>query len=150
MNFSPHHQAVERKRSAYILTKALLSKKQEVLSTHLDELLGILLWKITEAESTKYRTQYQSQDALKYRDKGNLRHDHVYQCAKMIALLKEAKSDSEIEQILDVAKGCTVTYDEHLHLHSFDEEYGWDRYRKAGIVVMDTSKQPPQPVDYSN
>jgi hypothetical protein len=143
MIFKLHPDAEERRRSAYMLTKMLLGNQSKVVSAHLDELLGILLWKITEAEATKYRTRYQSQDALRFRDKGNLRHDHVYQRSKMIEALKDAKSDLEIEEILDLAVGCTVTYDEHMHLNGFDDSYGWYRYRKAGITVIDTSKEPP-------
>jgi hypothetical protein len=152
MNFNPHPQSEARKRSAVALAKVLLPAKddQTILRDHLRELLHALLWKTTEAEckskNYKYETRYQSQDALKFRQKGNLRHEHVFPCAKMIdALLAQPE---RAEEILETAVGCTVTIAEHLRLRS--DEDGWKRYRKAGIVVMDISKNPPTPVDYSN
>jgi hypothetical protein len=154
MNFNPDPQTEERKRSAVALAKVLLAAKDHptILRDHLRELLHALLWKTTEAEckskNHKYETRYQSQDALKFRQKGNLRHEHVYPCVKMIDNLL-AQPD-RAEEILDTAIGCTVTVAEHNHLGKFDDEDGWERYRKAGIVVMDISKNPPTPVDYSN
>lgn len=56
----------------------------------------------------------------------------------------------EVDGILKDAVGCVVTRDEHTRLKAFDQEYGWERYRKAGLRVMDTSKHPPQPKDNSN
>ncbi|MDW5266913.1 MULTISPECIES: hypothetical protein [Acidobacteriaceae] len=150
MNFTPHLDAADRTRSAIALTKVLLAARNdsEILPQHLNELLRILMWKATQAESSSHRTRFQSQDALKFRDKGNLRHDHVFQCVKMREEL--LAHPERVDEILETAVGCTVTLAEHEHLHDFDEEYGWKRYHKAGIVVMDTSKQPPRRVDYSN
>ncbi len=150
MNFDPHPHADKRKRSAIALTNVLLAAKNDpkILRNHLRELLRILLWKITQAESSTHKTRYQSQDALKFRDKGNLRHDHVFQCTQMIdALLAKPERAGEI---LETAVGCTVTLAEHERLHQNEEEYGWKRYYKAEIVVMDTSKHPPEPVEISN
>jgi hypothetical protein len=150
MNFTPHADAADRTRSAIALTKVLLAVKDnpEILPQHLNELLRILMWKTTQAESSSHKTRFQSQDALKFRDKGKLRHDHVFQCVKMRAEL--LANPQRTDEILETAVGCTVTLAEHDRLHHFDAEYGWERYRKAGIVVMDTSKQPPQPVNYSS
>ena len=136
MNFTPHLQAQERTRSAATLIKLLLANKMpEVLHVHRKELLGILLWKITQAESTTHKTRLQSQEALKLI--GKLSHDHVYQRVKMIDFLVNAKPE-EVDGILESAVGCTVTRDEHSRLHKFDEEYGWERYRKAGVKVTNT------------
>jgi hypothetical protein len=138
MTFKPHPDAEIRRKSAIALIKSLLANQtSEILPTHLRELLRILLWKITQAESSTHATRFQSQDALKFREKGNLRHDHVYQCAKMIDRLLGAEPD-QVDHILKVAEGCTVTRDEHTRLHRFDNEYGWVRYEKAGIVVINT------------
>jgi hypothetical protein len=53
------------------------------------QLLNVLLWKITEAESSKCKTRFQSQGALPSRN-GKLRHDHVFQLSKMIARPEKA------------------------------------------------------------
>ena len=55
----------------------------------------------------------------------------------MIAALEKA-APHEVDDILKDAIGCTVTVEEHTRLSKFDEEYGWERYRKAGISVIDT------------
>ena len=137
--FKPHPKAEERKRSAVALIKYLLAAKNRViLPAHLLELLRILLYKITEAESShKHRIRFQSKAALRCRDKTKLRHEHVFQRAKMIALLKNA-APRKVNGILKMAISCTVTSKEHARLSGFDAEYGWRRYRKAGIVVIDT------------
>jgi hypothetical protein len=136
--FKPHPQSEARKRSAVTLIKYLLAEnKPEALSAHYRELLDVLLWKVTEAESSKYKTRFQSQGALDCSDRAKLRHDHVFQRAKMIAALEKAASH-EVDDILKAAIGCTVTIDEHTRLSGFDEEYGWERYRKVGIMVIDT------------
>jgi hypothetical protein len=43
-----------------------------------------------------------------------------------------------VDNILKNAIGCTVTSEEHALFSEFDDEYGWARYRKAGITVIDT------------
>jgi hypothetical protein len=138
VTFKLHPKADERKRSAFKLIKLLLAENSpEILSEHRRELLDALLWKITEAEAAKYKTRFQSQSALDQPTKGGLRHEHVFQKEKMLDLLIAAKPQ-EIDGILKNAIGCTVTVDEHARLHAFDREYGWERYRKAGITVIDT------------
>jgi len=137
--FEPHPQSEMRKRSAFTLIKCLLAKKNkpEVLSAHYRELLSVLLWKITEADG-KHNTRFKSQRALRCRDKGKLRHDHVCQRSKMIAALEKA-APRKVDKILRTAIGCTVTKKEHRRLSKFDKKYdSWKRYQKAGIKVIDT------------
>ena len=55
----------------------------------------------------------------------------------MIVLLMKT-GPAEIDRILKDAIGCTVTKEEHALLKRFDNEYGWERYRKAGLTVIDT------------
>ena len=137
--FKPHPESEERKRSAVTLIKYLLAESRpEVLPAHYEELLDVLLWKITEAESPKYKTRFQSEGASGCRDTTNLRHDHVFQRKKIITALEKA-APHKVEDILKTAFGCTVTIKEHTRLSKFAKEYdGWARYRKAGIVVIDT------------
>jgi hypothetical protein len=136
--FKPHPESETRRRSAVTLIKYLLAiKKPEVLQTHRRQLLTVLLWKITEAESSKWKTRFQSESARR-RGKAKLRHDHVFQRSKMIAALEKATLH-EVDVILKKAIACTVTIKEHARLSEFDTEYdGWARYRKAGIKVIDT------------
>src|ERR1700674_1416512 len=106
--FKPHPKSQARKRSAVILIKYLLAiKKPDVLSIHRRQLLSVLLWKITEAESPKWKTRFQSEGA-RGRRKAKLVHDHVFQRAKMIAALEKASS-RKVDALLRKAIGCTVT-----------------------------------------
>lgn len=147
MVFKRHKAAGERRESVARLVKILLSSREPaILSTHLRELLTVLLWKLTEADSPKYRTRYQSTEAL--RDSGGkLHHEHVYQRAKMIDALLNAQPH-EVDEILELAVGCTITRPEAERLRRFDDDYGWERYRKAGIEIMDTSQNPPVAISF--
>lgn len=135
--YKPHPESEARKRSATSLIKYLLAAKQpEILPTHRRELLGILLFKLTEAEALhKHKTRFQSEGALLCNDKTKLRHDHVFQRAKMIAALE---TPNEIDNILNAAVACTITDEEHTRLSKCDDIYGWGRYTKAEINVEDT------------
>jgi len=119
------------------LIKMLLAAKAPgVLPEHTRELIDTLLWKITEADG-KYNTRYKTGGALECDDKSQLWHEHVYQKSKMIEALLNARSEA-VDAILSDATGCTVTVDEHMCLSKFDGEYGWERYRRAGLEVFDT------------
>jgi hypothetical protein len=83
------------------------------------------------------RLDSKSQGALYPPGSAGLQHERVFQKRKMIDLLMAAKSE-EIDGILENAVGCTITTEEHGRLALFDNEYGWERYRKAGIAVIDT------------
>ncbi len=139
--FKPHPEADARKRSAVALVKYLLAEKNPgVLSVQRRELLDVLLYKLSEAESYhKHETRFRSQEALNCdKTKTKLRHDHVYPRSKMVMELENARPD-QIDSILERIVGCTVTEEEHIRLSKFDKEYdGWVRYEKAGIVIIDT------------
>jgi hypothetical protein len=114
----------------------LLANNSPDVSVHVEDLIDILLWRITEADG-KYNTRHKTTGALACTDKSQLRHEHVYQRSKMITTLVRAEP-GEVDTILKDAIGCTVTEDEHALLLEFDGLYGWERYRQAGIVVMNT------------
>lgn len=117
------------------MKQVLSIKSPEVLPEHVRELIDCLLWKITEADG-KANTRYKTRGALECTDKRLLRHEHVFQKAKMIDALLKAEPGA-VDRILQDAIGCIVTADEHDRLKMFDGEYGWERYRKAGLEVQD-------------
>lgn len=134
--FRSHPNAEKRRNSAAVLIKMILANKTAgVLPEHIRSLIDTLLWRITEADG-KYNTRYKTRGAINCTDKNQLRHEHVYQKARMIEALINADPDA-VDTILDDAIGCTVTNEEHRHLNEFDCEYGWERYRKAGLEVID-------------
>ena len=143
MTHAPHRLADARRKSAIALVKTILCLNDpDVLPVHRRELLTVLLWKVTEAESSKYRTRFRSEGALACTDPKQLRHEHVFQRAKMIDELLKAEP-SEVGEILAKAVACTVTLGEADCLAKQGEHYGWERYRRAGIVVLDTTYDPP-------
>ena len=60
----------------------------------------------------------------------------------MIEALLQATPEG-IDDILENAVGCTVTKDEHDRLDQFKNLDGWERYSRAGIVVIDTEAEKP-------
>jgi hypothetical protein len=136
MAFQRHRSAEERKRSAVILAKL-----PGLLLEHRRECLGIALWKYTEAEGvSKHKTRLRSEGSLA--DPSDLRHDLVFQRANMIDALLRAKPE-DVDSIIQGAVGCTVTNDEHTRLDRFKHLDGWERYRQAGIVVIDMETGKP-------
>jgi hypothetical protein len=136
MTFQPHRLGDRRRSSAAALIKMLLSiESPEILPEHVRELIDCLLWKITEADG-KWNTRHKTIGALECIDKKLLRHEHVYQKAKMIEALLKA-GPGGVDGVLRDAIGCIVTKDEHDRLERFAGEYGWERYRKAGLEVQD-------------
>lgn len=142
--FQPHRQATERRSSAASLIKLMLQNRDpSVLASHRNELLTILLWKLTEAESDhKHRTRFQSEGALACTERKLLRHEHVFQRNKMIEELLQSEPTG-LDNILANAIGCTVTVEEHKRLAAYEDEYGWERYRKARVIVVDTMTGTP-------
>jgi hypothetical protein len=137
MNFKLHKAAEARTRSAVRLIKLLLQCDLEILPAHRQEFLSVALWKITEAQSThKHRTRFCSQEAYSSPET-DLRHDHVFQRAIMIKELINGRPE-DVDTILKKAVACTITKEEHTLLSRHSDVDGWDRYRRAGINVIDT------------
>jgi hypothetical protein len=141
MPFEEHPLAKERRHSAVALVKSLLRESPGLLLEHRREFLRLALWKITEAEcpgNRKYETRFRSQAVISASSVAKkLRHDHVFQRGKMVDELLLAGPEF-VEHILDKAIGCTVTEDEDDRLRAHKDTDGWDRYKKAGITVVDT------------
>jgi hypothetical protein len=133
MSYERHPHAEERRRSAVVLVRTLLEAKA-LWKAHRVEFLKKALWKVTEADGVrKHETLYRSKASL--RQSNDLRHDHVWQRANMVKNLMANPND--VEAILNKAVGCTITKHEHTLLNRFSNLDGWERYRQAGIVVID-------------
>lgn len=117
-----------RIESAIIAIKSIIPL--ELLDAHKRELLGVCIWKITEADG-KWNVRFRSEKALSSSD--NLRHEHVYERKHLIDRLISGES---VESVIRDAIACVVTKDEHLVL-SRQTSSGWDRYREAKIKVFD-------------
>jgi hypothetical protein len=135
--FTEHRDSKARLQSAIELIKLLSQPNSHVLAEHRQEFLSIALWKITEAESTnKHRTRLCSR-AVFATPECECRHDHVFQRAVMVRDLLSG-GPADVERILEKAVACTITKDEHRLLNTYAPLDGWERYRAAGIVVIDS------------
>jgi hypothetical protein len=106
-----------------------------ILERHKDEVLSLLIWKITEAGG-KYTLRYRSRGSIENQS-SKKQHEHVYPRKWLISQLK-AKPD-QLDQILERAIGCLVTIQEHRAVSAVDSNLlGWDRYKAAGVDVFDT------------
>jgi hypothetical protein len=133
-------QGALRRRSAIELAKLIaLTDNPNILEVH--KKIGFLtyvLWLATEHEG-KYKTRFRSEAAMTITDKKLLRHDHVIQRRIIADKLLAAKTEADIEAIMEDVVGCTVTKAEHELLGQFDSLLGWERYRAANISVLDTT-----------
>jgi hypothetical protein len=142
LEYRRHPLAEERLRSAAALVKGLL-QMPGLIPEHRREFLKLALWKVTEAEGrTKYRTKFRSQAALSGPPGTKFEHDHVFQRSLIVDSLLSASPDA-VDTIIMSAVGCTITKQEHDRLKQFGHLDGWDRYRAAGIVIVDTETGEP-------
>jgi hypothetical protein len=147
--FAVHAHATARVASAKLTIKALLQLRPQLYEQHLRELLTICLWKLTLAEGLhKHRTRYRSR-AASAANASDLRHDHVVERKKLVQALLDNPTNAD--RIADKAVGCTVTRTEHQRLTSLSRKHpeldGWERYERAGIVVMDAITGLPRTGD---
>ena len=124
-----------RIQSALAAVRCILAA-DAILPAHKTELLSICLWKITEAEGLgKYETRFVSIGSLN-RPEGELAHEHVHERAKLVRGLLDGSLS--IEALREHAIACTVSRDEHRLLGSLPDQFdGWERYRAAGVAVID-------------
>lgn len=105
-----------------------------VLERHQRDIISGLLGTITEARG-KYTTRYRSR--LSMETGAKLQRDHVF-TRKDITDRIIAEPERVRETLRD-AIGCVVTVEEHRRLSRIGPTVrGWDRYRDAGVDVIDT------------
>ncbi len=132
MKYCPDERRQDRIRSASIAIEAIRSLSIEI--EHKRELLSICLWKITEADG-KWNLRYRSEGAQYLSGNEGLRHEHVFTRKHLIDRLLSGEG---LESVLADAIACVVTATEAKVLDRVSDEFqGWDRYRKAGIRVLD-------------
>jgi hypothetical protein len=139
--FTPRADAAERIASAKRLIRGLLALRHEVRDDQLRELLSVCLWKLTEAEPDhKHRTRFRSEAALRAHSR-DLQHEHVFERGRLVEEL--LRHPDEVERVADLVVACTVTKAEHAALAAACRANpgltGWDRYRAAGIRVLDVA-----------
>jgi hypothetical protein len=149
--YRTYPNAVSRVYSAkrlIFLLRELLRQNPAIIKRHAADVLGTAIWKLTEAETRKYETRYCSKAVWDSRNsiQQKLNHEHVFQKSTMAAALLKCAPE-EVEGILENAVACTVFEREHRKLPKKLEKLdGWERYKWAGIVVVDAK----QTIDPSN
>lgn len=131
--FKPHKDRELRIQSAVTAMRAIVGL--DLYPAHKKELLGICIWKLTEADG-KYNLRYWSEGSIKA-PKKDYRHEHVYEKKELI---QRALAGEDLESIAEDAVACVVTPSEHVVLSSSIES-GWDRYIHSGVKVFDALKQ---------
>jgi hypothetical protein len=123
-------------RSATNLAAYLLAHPREGIELgHLRELLGVIIWKVTEAKG-KYQTRYWSEGYRDNPDPAQAIHEHVIERRKLIEWLLAGVLMPE--NLPSEAIACVVTRDEDVRLRKVGRELnGWERYKAAGIKVWD-------------
>ena len=122
--------------TAAIATARFAVSSPDLFDKYRRELLNNVLWLVTVAPSGKYGTRFRSRAAVEDPN-AQLRHEHVYTRHSLIEQMM-AEPDAIERVIRERAIGCVVTRDEHRLLTQFDKTHdGWERYRAAGIEVLD-------------
>lgn len=134
--WSPRADGDARRHSAVVLAKAVLSL-EGITMAHRREFLSIAIWKYTEADG-KITTRYRSVGAIGAVPK-LCHHEHVIPRKWLIDRML-AEPD-RCEEIMGRAIGCCVLRTEHDQLTAAERAdpalEGWDRYRAAGVAVVD-------------
>jgi hypothetical protein len=122
--------AAKREESAISVAR-LVSDSAAVLNpAHVQELLSVAIWMFMEARG-KYKTRYVAQGSLV--PDARIRHEHVI--PRKTLRLAMLRCPDRVERVMRLAVACIVTEDEHRRLAA--GEFGWNRYRQAGIIVID-------------
>ena len=136
MNYVPKENRNALIKSINNSIRDVLLHMPDALVQHKRKLLDRALWMLTEVDG-KYNIRYYSKKAFKIRDKKQLRHEHVYPRKFIIDSLFE--DPGNYSNIIDEhAIACIVTKDEHDTLDNNTD--GWERYKRAGIDVLDLKK----------
>lgn len=112
-----------------------------MLRSHRKHLIKLAQWWVTEADG-KWKTRFRSEVVIQLAQNEPdsqvpINHEHVYGRAELAERMME--DPSQVDAILELCVGCIVTVDEHRILSAQRDVQGWDRYRDAGIRVLDTA-----------
>ncbi|MGD0799607.1 MAG: hypothetical protein ABR910_17980 [Acidobacteriaceae bacterium] len=126
-------------KSGIALARLVLSGRNELLEAHVSEVLRIAICKVTEANCRKHETRFCSLEAYSNPDRP-VEHEHVDTILSLRQKLLSACPE-QVESILRNAQACVVTLPEHQDLSMIpDSVCGWDRYKAAGIKVVDVKE----------
>lgn len=129
--------------SAKRLANIVLCNTQ-ILPEHRNKVLSGVQWMISQA-SGKYATRYRSEAVVELATNvptsaTKINHEHIFTRKHIIQQLLANPQNSDL--ILDQVVACIVTKEQHEKLSVVAPVLvGWDRYRQAGIKVLDMSNR---------
>lgn len=106
-------------------------------------MVGYVIWEVATYLNGNFKGRYRSKGVLA--PGATIQRDHVNQKARIIERL--LANPDQADSILGDLVHCVVTKEEHDRLTAYSKMNsdvdGWDRYRMAGVEVMDmlTGKQ---------
>jgi hypothetical protein len=96
------------------------------------------IWEVARATGD-FCGRYRSETVIRF-EGCKIQRDHIYQKSTLVEQLLGASPD--IDSIMDRARCCIVTAEEHEKLHRLQKNFdGWDRYRAAGVAVYDMQSE---------
>lgn len=149
--YTPDAGVPERTASAVAALWALLEAPGLILA-HRRHLLGIGIWKYTEAPGArphpKYRLPFRTVGAMDVESKVPVQHEHVWTKEWLIDRLLPAHAAGWTQDELagfmaQYGIACTVTRAEHLLLNACGKAAGWERYAQVGLQVWDAANERP-------
>lgn len=106
-----------------------------------EELFRAIVWIVSEIDG-KFATRYRSREALAA-PAGTVQHEHVVPMRQLWAIIRQKHMSPA--RLLPLVTACVVTREEHRRLTAHDRlpdaEFGWLRYAKCRIPVMDLLEQ---------
>jgi len=92
------------------------------------------IWEVAQATGN-FRGRYRSEGVIGTPGV-RIQRDHIYKKSTLVEELLSASPD--LDRVIEQARCCIVTVDEHRRLHDIDPELdGWNRYKAAGVIVYD-------------
>ncbi|MFL6257199.1 MAG: hypothetical protein ACJ74T_19500 [Pyrinomonadaceae bacterium] len=120
------------------IKKALASILQLDIHTQMKKrIVGYVIWEVATYLHGNFKGRYRSKGAMT--PGAVIQRDHVNQKARIIERML-ANPDQVDARLSDLVH-CVVTKEEHERLTAYSKSNpeidGWDRYRMAGVEVMD-------------
>lgn len=105
-----------------------------IMRRHKERVIREMIWKITECDG-KFKTQYRSEMVMFGANDALVEHEHVTTIESLISEI--LANPKELDKLKNNIMACLVTEEEHKKLKRRDNGNGWERYKRAGIHVID-------------
>ncbi len=136
MTYEPRPDRDDRLASAIRIAK-WASRANDLYEAHRKELLSIACWKATELDGYR-NTRYRSTGVVTGAIGTRVNHEHVVTRRCLVSAMISHPDSCELLLTTASTAACLVTKEEHDAMRS-STAFAWDRYKEAGIAVIDMS-----------